>query len=61
MATKIPKYHVSFVYDGEILIDTNCWDCWWDEAKDAFVVINPISSFYQKDRMSNIVIQKLGV
>jgi hypothetical protein len=55
------KYYLTFKYDGDIIMNIECVDFWWES--DTFVVMPTPSSksFYNRKRMSGLEIKTLWV
>lgn len=53
------KYNISFVYDGEILVNKLCRDYY--QKQDRFIIVEhpKLIDFYDPNRMSNIVISEV--
>lgn len=53
------RYYLTFKYDGDIIMNIECVDFWWES--DTFVVMPTPSSksFYDRKRMSGLEIKTL--
>ena len=60
MKDKTNKYHLTFTYDNDIIVDTDCRDYWWDDFGNTFVVVSNTTNFYEKSRMSNLQERRLS-